>query len=108
MMIWYLIGLWGRCKMDIMIAKNSGMHDYKFEKIMVDYEKNIVYILFKDLSENACELIIKNMISIELTHEEKWGKGTYICYSNVLEDQNISILEFELNSGDQITIRFCS
>lgn len=94
--------------MDIMAAKNSGMHDYKFEKIMVDYEKNIVYMLFKDLSENACELIIENMISIELTHEEKWGKGIYICYSNVLEDQNISILEFELNSGDQISVKFRS
>lgn len=96
--------------MDMMIAKNSGMHDYKLEKITVDYERNIVSMLFQDLSENACELVMENMISIEMTHEEKWGKGTYICYSNVSEDRKkkISILEFELNSGDQLTVKFRS
>ena len=87
-------------------AKDSGLHDYELLLITVDYNHANVNMKFKDLKENTFEICIEKFWSFKIFHEEPWGKGKYVCssdinYNNVV---NAYSLEIELNSGDKIEV----
>lgn len=90
-----------------MNAQNSGMHDYRLDGITVDYEAGTALLFFKDPMGRDAELAVEGLLSVEMTREERWGKGTYVCYSNEADGENHTrVLEFELNSGDRIVVRY--
>lgn len=87
------------------IISNSGLHDYEFISISVDYVKANIYILLNDLKCNRINLSIEGFTDLRITHREPWGKGTYIVSSDMEKIDKTHII-FELNSGDTIHIEF--
>lgn len=89
-------------------VKKSGLHDYEIVEIRVDYNKAVVNIYLKSPLGGNYELAIENFVSFEITHEERWGKGKYVCSSEIgyNEISKFYLLEIELNSGDQIIVKY--
>lgn len=86
-------------------ARNSGLHDYNFKGADINYISCIITISLESPRGENDQLIIKNFLVVQITHKEEWGKGSYICSSNVqstLPDEKM--LEIELNSGDNIKV----
>jgi len=88
-------------------AQNSGLHDYEIVDIKVNYNNANITIMFNTPEGRKYELNIEKFISFTISHEEVWGKGKYVCSSDVrLVNDNVYMLEIELNSGDRIITKY--
>lgn len=84
---------------------NSVLHDYKIEKIEIDYPDEIIILQFLDSKSKKKSLVIEQFISIEFNNMQEWGKGTYIVASHVFNTNGILNIEIQLNSGDVCNIK---
>lgn len=93
---------------DLSIAINSGLHDYEIADICVIYSQGRIVLNMKTPQGADFLLVINCFVSFKITHMENWGKGKYICSSDVKKEHSSSttLLEIKLNSGDEIEIRF--
>lgn len=91
--------------LNICDARNSGLHDYNFKGTEIDYISCIITIRLESPQGVSDQLIIRDFLTVHITHKEEWGKGSYICSSNIQSTlSGESVLEIELNSGDSIRI----
>lgn len=84
---------------------NSALHDYKMEKMEIDYPKGTIVLQFLNLRNTIKKFTIRQFIGIEFTNKEKWGKGTYVVSSDVFYIDNILNIELQFNSGDFCKIK---
>ena len=93
---------------DLAKVQNSGIHDYEVAEIQVNYTSACISICFKSPGGNGNKLIIQNFTTFEITHKEEWGKGKYVCASDITYDDvsKSYLLEIVLNSGDKIVVRY--
>ena len=85
---------------------DSNLHDYKMEKIEIDYPKGTILLEFLDSKNEIKNIIIRQFIEIEFTNKEEWGKGTYVVSSDVFNTGDILIVEIQFNSGDICKIKY--
>ena len=89
----------------VMIA-DSGLHDYKIDLISIDYTASKLVIMLKDLKGGDAELVIQPFSELNITHDEPWGKGSYIVSSELTSEGGRETMLLELNSGDSITVKY--
>ena len=91
---------------NLKLFKNSNIHDYELLKINVNYLDSEINISFNTATKTNLNICIKNFMTFEISHKEPWGKGSYVCFSDLTYDkkQNLYIIEIELNSGDIMKI----
>lgn len=87
------------------LFKNSALHDYKVEKIEIDYPKGSIILQFIDLKNKNIKIQINKFYLIEFTNYEEWGKGTYVVSSDIISKNGIYDIEIQLNSGDKCNIK---
>lgn len=87
------------------IFSDSVLHDYRMEKIEIDYPQGTVLLQFHDSKNKIMNVIIRRFIEIEFTNKEKWGKGTYVVSSDVLKFDDFFVIELQFNSGDICNIK---
>ncbi len=88
-------------------AKNSGLHDYEIVEIEVDYNNANIIMVYNSPDGKRYEFNIEKFITFTISHEEAWGKGKYVCSSEIqLVNDNMYMLEIELNSGDRIIAKY--
>lgn len=86
---------------------NSGLHDYEMVSIEVNYSKAQVSLLLREPQEGDKLYCIEKFSYFEISHKEPWGKGKYICSSDLYRKNNDEWgCEIELNSGDIIKVEF--
>lgn len=88
-----------------MIA-DSGLHDYKIDLISIDYTASKLVIMLKDLNGGDAELVVCTFSELNITHNEPWGKGSYIVSSELTSEGGRETMLLELNSGDSITVKY--
>ncbi|WP_419505060.1 hypothetical protein [Allofournierella sp.] len=90
------------------MATNSGLHDYELVDISINYNQANIFLRMKTPQGKQFLLTVENFVDFKITHTEKWGKGKYICSSDIKQSQTSrkSKLEIKLNSGDEIEICF--
>ena len=80
------------------VFANSALHDYKMEKMEIDYPKGTVVLQLLNLKNIIKKITISRFIDIEFTNKEKWGKGTYVVSSDAFYIDNIlNIKKFSKN-----------
>lgn len=86
---------------------NSGLHDYELVSIAVSYSEGEIVITLRT-PENVDESIqISDFASFKISHQEPWGRGKYIVFSNLYRIKaGLTLCEMELNSGDIVQIEF--
>lgn len=84
---------------------NSVLHDYEIGKIEINYSEGTVSFQFIDSKQEKKDYVVKKIVSINITKNEKWGKGKYIVSSDVSYNNGMWIIELQLNSGDICTVR---
>ncbi|MGN0245377.1 MAG: hypothetical protein ACI4DK_05380 [Lachnospiraceae bacterium] len=84
---------------------DSALHDYKMEKIEIDYPKGIILLQFLTPKNEIKKIIIRQFFEIEFTNKEEWGKGTYVVSSDVFNLGDIINIELQFNSGDICKIK---
>ena len=89
----------------VMIA-DSGLHDYKIDLISIDYTASKLVIMLKDLKGGDAELVVCPFSELNITHDEPWGKGSYIVSSELTSEGGRETMLLELNSGDSITVKY--
>ena len=87
------------------VFANSALHDYKMEKMEIDYPKGTVVLQLLNLKNIIKKITISRFIDIEFTNKEKWGKGTYVVSSDAFYIDNILNIELQFNSGDFCKIK---
>lgn len=92
--------------MNLLDIKKSGLHDYELLDIIIEYLNSVIQIKLNSPKNIQNTIIINNFISFNINHKEAWGKGNYICYSEIKKNSDISMIEIELNSGDSIIIEY--
>lgn len=90
------------------LFENSGAHDYEIEWININYVEAEIILKLKNSKNKSYDFYIKEFKYFNITHKEKWGKGKYICDSDLKQSDSddLYVLEITLNSGDEITIQF--
>lgn len=92
---------------DLKKAQKSGLHDYEIVEIKVDYDKAHVIMNFKSPKGENYQFNIEKFLTFTISHAEAWGKGKYVCSSDIqLFNNDVFVLEIELNSGDQIIVKY--
>ena len=93
---------------DLKKVKHSGIHDAELMSIAVDYNKAFLEIQLKTPEGEDYKICIEKFCLFEISHQEPWGKGTYVCSSEISYDESLDmyLLEIELNSGDKIMIKY--
>ena len=91
---------------DISVVRSSGLHDARFMGLYADYDNAWVRLALVDKTNEPMEIYVKDVISMNMTRNEPWGKGSYVVASDISENEDHSLLTIELNSGDVIAIRF--
>ena len=84
---------------------DSTLHDYKMEKMEIDYVKGTILLQFLDSKNEIKKITIRQFIEIEFTNKEEWGKGTYVVSSDVFNMDNTINIELQFNSGDICRIK---
>lgn len=89
-------------------VKHSGIHDDELISIAVDYNKALLEIQLRTPVGEDYKICIKKFCIFEISHQEPWGKGTYVCSSEISYDESTDryLLEMELNSGDKIMVKY--
>lgn len=89
------------------LIANSKLHDYKLCDINVSYNKAMINMFLNNSKGKEVIINFEDFSVFKISHEEKWGMGTYICSSSVESDaENLGYsVEIELNSGDLIQIK---
>lgn len=87
------------------IFGDSVLHDYRMEKMEIDYPKGVIILHFLDFKNELKSFVIKQFLSVEFTNKEEWGKGTYIVWSDVFDTDEICDIEIQFNSGDICKIK---
>lgn len=85
--------------------KDSKLHDYELLTILVDYSNANIKVQLCSPRGTQGIINIDGFIEFSISHTEKWGKGTYIVSSEIVEKDMTSEINIELNSGDVITFQ---
>lgn len=89
------------------LISNSAIHDYELNEISINYVKNNVKLIISLYPEQIQIIQIDNFINFEISHNEPWGTGKYINYSEIdyTSNKESYFISIELNSGDIIKIQ---
>lgn len=83
---------------------NSALVDCQVAGIHVSYQKSCVDILVILPSGKNDLLCFDKFLDFSITNHQPWGKGYYICASDVTPKADTFIVEIQLNSGDCISL----
>ena len=88
------------------MAAATRLHDYELISLSIDYSASRLVIMLKDFNGASAGLEICPFLELDLTHNEPWGKGSYIVSSEIVVKDDKKELSLELNSGDSITVKY--
>ncbi len=83
---------------------DSGLHDYLLKDIHINYSTSVIIIKLADCKNNSKDIILRHFKSFTLNNIREWGEGAYIVSSDVIANDTLTTLEFQLNSGDECCI----
>lgn len=92
--------------MDISRVRSSALHDARFIGLYTDYDNARVILTLFDKTNEPVEICVENVLSLSMTRNEPWGKGSYVASSDIVSKDDCDLLTIELNSGDVIAISF--
>ncbi|SFC64377.1 hypothetical protein [Ruminococcus albus] len=92
--------------MDISLVRSSALHDARFIGLYTDYDNARVILTLFDKTNEPVEICVENVLSLSMTRNEPWGKGSYVASSDIVSKDDCDLLTIELNSGDVIAISF--
>lgn len=90
--------------MDYRRLEESQIADYEIGTLSVDYVRHTITIELKSPQNRLDILQIAHFEEVSITKKEPWGAGSYVASSAVEYCGEHTVLEIELNSGDQIKI----
>lgn len=85
-------------------VKDSNLVDYQIGEIHVCYAEAYADIKVKSPNGINKTLRFEGILDFSMTNHQPWGRGCYICSSDVIVKEKSTIVQIQLNSGDCISL----